>query len=251
MFPMIESTIDEQIAALTRAIQTREREALTDDGVSWSRKNDADRLRAVLAKLEAERGANNDATLPGCPHGTSEDQGWCAQCEAGLPGPPLTADDERESKEQTHRRFYSAFHDWFMRSGCDFWSECNAPESLATIAVEISDQYAAVALSGARANLALRDAEIDRLNDVICSVGNNANATDAAKRLTQRLYRVPTQTEEAAAAVVEASDALLAQSREIANLRAIYAEVAGRDPFEATERELAAEDRAALDGDPT
>ena len=46
------------------------------------------------------------------------------------------------SKEATHREFYDAFHAWFMSSGCDFWSECDAPESLATIAAEISDAFA-------------------------------------------------------------------------------------------------------------
>jgi hypothetical protein len=25
-------------------------------------------------------------TIPGCPHGTKAEQGWCVQCEAGLPG---------------------------------------------------------------------------------------------------------------------------------------------------------------------
>ena len=35
-------------------------------------------------------------------------------------------------------RFYLAFLEWFEDSGVDFWSECNAPESLAAIASEIS-----------------------------------------------------------------------------------------------------------------
>lgn len=48
-----------------------------------------------------------------------------------------------ESKEATHLRFYQAFHAWFMKSGCDFWSECDAPEFLAQLAVEISDELAA------------------------------------------------------------------------------------------------------------
>ena len=47
-----------------------------------------------------------------------------------------------ETKEAAHRRFYDAFHAWFMQSGCDFWSECDAPEELATIAIEISDAFA-------------------------------------------------------------------------------------------------------------
>ena len=50
----------------------------------------------------------------------------------------------RESKEATHRRFYEAFHDWFKNDGgCDFWSECDAPEALATIAVELHDKMIA------------------------------------------------------------------------------------------------------------
>jgi hypothetical protein len=48
-----------------------------------------------------------------------------------------------EAKEQTHREFYEAFHAWFMQSRVDFWSECDAPEELATIAVELSDRFAA------------------------------------------------------------------------------------------------------------
>jgi nitrogenase molybdenum-iron protein alpha/beta subunit len=51
-----------------------------------------------------------------------------------------------ETKEQTHRRrYYDAFHAWFMQSGCDFWNECDAPESLATIAVELHDNIKAEA----------------------------------------------------------------------------------------------------------
>ena len=37
--------------------------------------------------------------------------------------------------EQT---FYKSFSDWFMQGGCDFWSECGAPEALAKIAVEVA-----------------------------------------------------------------------------------------------------------------
>jgi hypothetical protein len=40
------------------------------------------------------------------------------------------------SKEQIRLVLYSAFHDWFMESGCDFWNECNAPDELASIAVD-------------------------------------------------------------------------------------------------------------------
>lgn len=54
---------------------------------------------------------------------------------------PAPASQWRESKEETHRRFYEAFHDWFKNDGgCDFWSECDAPEALATIAVELHDK---------------------------------------------------------------------------------------------------------------
>jgi hypothetical protein len=45
-------------------------------------------------------------------------------------------DDKAKSKEQMRQILYSAFHDWFMESGCDFWNECSAPEELAAIAVE-------------------------------------------------------------------------------------------------------------------
>ncbi len=30
----------------------------------------------------------------------------------------------------------NAFTEWFRAAGCDFWSECNAPEELARIAVD-------------------------------------------------------------------------------------------------------------------
>ncbi len=39
-------------------------------------------------------------TIPGCPHGTEAEQGWCAQCAAGLPGPngepPYRQSDEHQ-----------------------------------------------------------------------------------------------------------------------------------------------------------
>lgn len=63
--------------------------------------------------------------------------------------PPST--EMVEPKEVTHSRFYDAFHAWFMQSGCDFWSECDAPESLATIAVELNDAFAARAVAEERA----------------------------------------------------------------------------------------------------
>lgn len=30
----------------------------------------------------------------------------------------------------------NAFTEWFKQGGCDFWSECNAPEELAKVAIE-------------------------------------------------------------------------------------------------------------------
>ncbi len=30
----------------------------------------------------------------------------------------------------------NAFTEWFQSAGCDFWSECSAPEALAAIAIE-------------------------------------------------------------------------------------------------------------------
>lgn len=68
-----------------------------------------------------------------------------------------------------------------------------------------------------QADLALRNAEIERLNGIIECCGSNSE--DSVKRLTQQLYHIPTKTEEAAAAVIDASDVLLAQSREIARLK--------------------------------
>lgn len=68
-----------------------------------------------------------------------------------------------ESKEATHRRFYEAFHNWFMSedSSCDFWSECDAPEVLATIAVEIYDQHRTTADAVIGAARQYREAETD------------------------------------------------------------------------------------------
>lgn len=43
----------------------------------------------------------------------------------------------QETKEQPYRRYYEAFRAWFMQSNCDFWNECNAPEHLAQIAVDL------------------------------------------------------------------------------------------------------------------
>lgn len=63
---------------------------------------------------------------------------------------------EIESKETTHSRYYNAFHAWFITGDCDFWSECDAPEQLASIAVELNDQYAARAIGFARAETEAR-----------------------------------------------------------------------------------------------
>ena len=86
-------------------------------------------LREARRKLEAEY--NRDFDNPPAPQPTTDD-----------------VERARESKENTHQRYYGAFHDWFMseNSSCDFWSECDAPEALATIAVEIHD----AALTAAR-----------------------------------------------------------------------------------------------------
>ena len=55
---------------------------------------------------------------------------------------------EKEEKEETYHCFYQAFHGWFMseENGCAFWSECNAPEALAMLAVEIADRMVQEAL---------------------------------------------------------------------------------------------------------
>jgi hypothetical protein len=52
---MAEISHEEMFAALKRAILTREREAQTDDGASWSRTKDANALRTCLDHLEASR----------------------------------------------------------------------------------------------------------------------------------------------------------------------------------------------------
>jgi hypothetical protein len=49
------------------------------------------------------------------------------------------------TKEHDHRELYDAFHSWFMGTTVDFWSECDAPEYLAQIAVEIMDAKIAAA----------------------------------------------------------------------------------------------------------
>lgn len=45
----------------------------------------------LVAEIEVPKAIEIEATvenaLPGCPHGTPDESGWCAQCEAGLPGP--------------------------------------------------------------------------------------------------------------------------------------------------------------------
>jgi len=100
--------------------------------------------------------------------------GWHGGCRDGrdrfsylghkpmtIPTPerPTDAPTPEESKEATHQRFYTVFYDWFMRSGCDFWSECDAPEELATLAVELNDAFAKAAVEKERE----RCAEIVRL----------------------------------------------------------------------------------------
>lgn len=77
-------------------------------------------------------------------HGDEKHRKWLLDAaESFISGEPIRGVSSGlpaavESKEQKERRYYDAFRAWFMQSGCDFWSECDAPESLATIAVEIA-----------------------------------------------------------------------------------------------------------------
>lgn len=50
-------------------------------------------------------------------------------------------------------------------------------------------------------------------------------SVDAAKRMAQRLYSVPTATDEAAATIMAAADMILAQLSEIKTLRANHKDV--------------------------
>lgn len=69
---------------------------------------------------------------------------------------------DASTKEQSHLRFYNAFHAWFMSedNGCDFWSECDAPEALAIIATEIADQERVAAIREAEARAYERAAQV-------------------------------------------------------------------------------------------
>lgn len=82
------------------------------------------------------------------------------------PPPRAESDTDVPTKEQLHHRFYDAFHTWFMSGGCDFWSECDAPEALATIAVEIADQERASAEARAVARAVNTPEVIDFLGGV-------------------------------------------------------------------------------------
>jgi hypothetical protein len=91
-----------------------------------------------------------------------------------------------ESKEATHRRFYDAFHAWFMQSGCDFWSECDAPEELATLAVEISDAFSRAALDAS----GLREA-VEALERIRCIPNVRGDVYSIARAALARIKGEP------------------------------------------------------------
>lgn len=49
------------------------------------------RARDDAAQVARARSEPERQTIPGCPHGTDESDGWCAQCAADLPGPEMAA----------------------------------------------------------------------------------------------------------------------------------------------------------------
>lgn len=98
------------------------------------------RKQDELARLRSPTVTGEDLPYPGdAPEGEPRECDGVAWDRI----PPV----ETATKEQLHGKFYAAFHAWFMSedNGCDFWSECDAPEALATVAVELADRESAVA----------------------------------------------------------------------------------------------------------
>ena len=200
-----------------------------------------------------------------------------ATCQQGAPCPDptkcpdpvgcghvLTADEEREAaltpdEEEVEAQAFVECYTDTLRDNAPF-------RHLISIFRRLDATR--VALSGARADLALRDEEIKRLRAGLRTISDEFEAEiarlkddweDQVKRLVANHQKCDAELR-AEIANLRATDlrrlinhpeigsatrADFARAQaQIANLRAIYAEVAGRDPFEATERKLAAEDRA-------
>jgi len=90
-----------------------------------------------------------------------------------------------ESKEATHRRFHDAFRDWFWNTAAKvtIWDEFDASEDLATIAVEIADTFAALAIEQAeREATAVEQRRIIKIVEryADCPIGDEEQETQAA-----------------------------------------------------------------------
>ena len=140
--------------------------------------------------------------------------------------PTQHAGDDRE--EQTHQRFTELDACRVALSG--------ARADLEMYSKQIEDQAEDLALvqeevGVLRADITRRDEEIARLQNELTAATATLEDEEAGAL-------------ESAALISRWKEKIAELEAENANLRSIYAEVAGRDPFEATERELAEQDAA-------
>src|ERR1700731_2597319 len=72
-----------------------------------------------------------------------------------VPRRPTTG-DAGVNEPSAEAQFYNEFYGWFEKGGCSFWSESNAPDELACIAVKLSKKFVEEAVNKPEVNNFMR-----------------------------------------------------------------------------------------------